>query len=219
MSSFRILILLACLVASIAQPNMREFKKGIEKLNQIKDDVSIDLTDDNFESMMKSNENDWFVYFYAVGCTKCAMLNPQWKFFATKVNSKELPLNVAKINLSENPKLVRRYRVSSFPTYLYFTGGSYYNYTGRAEAPSLVDVLEKKTYLMYDRHDIVEAYGLLDEAKIYIKSEFRKYVRKYPLQTAGGALVGIAAVIGLVKFFLKRRKQDDKVELNDKKIQ
>lgn len=221
MSSFSILLLAVSLVASFAQPSMGEFKKGIEKLNQIKDDVSIDLTDDNFESMIKSNENDWFVYFYTVGCAKCAMLNPQWKFFATRVKSKDLPLNVGKINLSENLKLVKRYRISSFPTFLYFTDGRYYNYTGRAETPSLIDAYEKKTYLMYDRHDFIEAYSSVDEVKILIKSEVRKYIRKYPLQTAGGAFAGIAVVLGLVNFCKKRsqRKQEENKEISDKKTQ
>lgn len=221
MSKFKILIFFLCLGASMAQPNMREFKKGIEKLNQIKDDVSLDLTDDNFESMLKGNENDWFVYFYTMGCTRCALLNPQWKFFATKVKNLDLPLNVAKVNLLENPKLVRRYRVSNYPTYLYFTGGRYYNYTGRVETSSLIDAYEKKTYLMYDRHDFVEAYSSVDEVKILIKSEIKKLIRKYPVQTAAGSFVSIAVLLALVKFAKSRcdRKKQEAQEMNDKKTQ
>jgi hypothetical protein len=51
-----------------------DFHEALARLREIKDDVSVDLTDDNFETMTTSGE--WFVYFYHPDCMRCQIFGP-----------------------------------------------------------------------------------------------------------------------------------------------
>ena len=139
------------------KPSLQE---AMRFMASIKDDVSIDLTDETFEHETQAatgaTTGDWFVFFYNPGCQKCAFYAPEWKFLAERVRDQQIQVNIAKINVIENPKIARRLRISSTPTYLYFKSGLYYNITVYPSSISLDGVVKNQDFLQYPKTKVPE---------------------------------------------------------------
>lgn len=53
------------------------------------------------------------LYFYSNGCKPCTMLSPHIQNISK--NPKYIELNVEKINVKENPDLVKKYNIKQWP--------------------------------------------------------------------------------------------------------
>jgi len=79
-----------------------------------------DVTDQDFEERVLSAETAVLVDFWAEWCVPCHMVSPVVEEIG---RDKGAQLQVAKLNIDENPDVTRRYGVMSIPTLMLFRGG------------------------------------------------------------------------------------------------
>jgi len=99
------------------------------------------LRDVDFESITQATTGgttgDWLILFYADWCQHCQHLQPIWLEVAKSLTGQ---INVAKIDSMAELELSQRFGISSFPSIIYVSSGSYFLYPSQKErtADSLV---------------------------------------------------------------------------------
>ena len=79
-----------------------------------------DVTDQDFEERVLAAQGAVLVDFWAEWCAPCHMVSPVVEEIG---RDKGEHLQVAKLNIDENPDVTRRYAVMSIPTLMLFKGG------------------------------------------------------------------------------------------------
>lgn len=79
-----------------------------------------DVTDQDFEERVLGADGAVLVDFWAEWCVPCHMVSPVVEEIG---RDKGDHLQVAKLNIDENPDVTRRYGVMSIPTLMLFKGG------------------------------------------------------------------------------------------------
>jgi thioredoxin 1 len=80
----------------------------------------VTLSDATFDETIGSAEVPVLVDFWAEWCGPCKMIAPVLEELATEQGEK---LQIAKLNVDDNPSTAMRYNVMSIPTLLVFKGG------------------------------------------------------------------------------------------------
>lgn len=92
--------------------------------------VPIELSDETFEHLTQASTGattgDWFIKFYAPWCGHCKRLEPTWRELAASIGHK---INIAKVNVDDNPSTAERFDIKGFPTLVFLRRGKYYKYT------------------------------------------------------------------------------------------
>lgn len=78
-----------------------------------------DVSDQDFEDRVLNNDQPVLVDFWAEWCVPCHMVSPVVEEIGTEKQS----LQVAKLNIDDNPETTRRYAIMSIPTLMLFKGG------------------------------------------------------------------------------------------------
>ncbi|MGH2977063.1 MAG: thioredoxin family protein [Gaiellaceae bacterium] len=73
-----------------------------------------DVSDSDFEDVVLGSESPVVVDFWAPWCRPCEALEPILE---------QLPVEVARVNVDEQPGIASRYDVLSLPTVILFSGG------------------------------------------------------------------------------------------------
>ena len=73
----------------------------------------------NFENEVIKSERTVLVDFWATWCGPCKMLAPELE----KLAAAHPEIDVAKVNVDENPDLAAAYHIAAIPTLLLFMGG------------------------------------------------------------------------------------------------
>jgi thioredoxin 1 len=79
-----------------------------------------DVTDQDFEERVLGSERPVLVDFWAEWCVPCHMVSPVVEEIG---RDKGDDLQVAKLNIDENPDVTRRFGVMSIPTLMLFKDG------------------------------------------------------------------------------------------------
>jgi thioredoxin 1 len=79
------------------------------------------LSDATFDEAVKSAETAVVIDFWAEWCGPCKMIAPALAEIADEHEGK---LQIAKLNVDDNPETARRFDVMSIPTLLVFQDGS-----------------------------------------------------------------------------------------------
>jgi len=82
--------------------------------------MAIEITDQNFNEMIKSSDKLILVDFWASWCNPCKALAPALEDASNDLEEK---IVVYKINIDENPDSPQRYGVRGIPTILFFKSG------------------------------------------------------------------------------------------------
>lgn len=81
--------------------------------------MSMHITAQNFESQVLKAQKPVLVDFYAVWCGPCKMLAP---ILEELENSQDNVL-IGKVNVDEEPALLRQFSITAVPTLVLFKGG------------------------------------------------------------------------------------------------
>jgi len=95
----------------------------------------IKLTDENFNEEVLKVKQPVLVDFWAGWCGPCLMAEPVIEKLAKEYQGK---IKVGKVNVDENPRITKKYRIMSIPTVIIFHGGK--------EIKRLIGFLRKKEY-------------------------------------------------------------------------
>ena len=79
-----------------------------------------DVTDQEFQSKVLDSEKPVLVDFWAEWCVPCHMVSPVVEEIG---QDRAEGLQVAKLNIDENPQATRQYGVMSIPSLILFKGG------------------------------------------------------------------------------------------------
>ena len=74
----------------------------------------MELTDANYETLIKQNEKPVFIDFYSPTCGPCQMLG---KLIEERLEdyAKERDITILKCNVTRNPKLASAFKITSVP--------------------------------------------------------------------------------------------------------
>ena len=104
-------------------------------------ELTIEFTDDNFNSEVESSEIPVVVDFWAEWCGPCKLLGPTIDALAEKYNGK---VKVGKVNVDKNPSIAQKYGVRSIPNILVFKNGNIeQQLVGNVPEAEIANVLDK----------------------------------------------------------------------------
>ncbi len=81
----------------------------------------VEVNDAEFEKVVLQAETPVLVDFWAPWCSPCRMVAPIVEELATEYEGR---VNVAKVNVDQNPKIASKYGIMSIPSLLIFKNGS-----------------------------------------------------------------------------------------------
>ncbi|XP_013415018.1 thioredoxin-related transmembrane protein 1 [Lingula anatina] len=102
---------------------------------------TIELQEDNWSDMLAG---EWMVEFYAPWCPACQALEPTWDQFAGW--GKDLDINVAKVDVTQNPGLSGRFLVTALPTIYHVKDGVFRVYLGSRNEKDLIGFVDDKQW-------------------------------------------------------------------------
>ena len=82
--------------------------------------MSVQVTDQNFESEVLQADGPVVVDFWAEWCGPCKVMSPLVDALANELGDK---VKVVKVNIDENPNAPTKYGVRGIPTFMVFKGG------------------------------------------------------------------------------------------------
>jgi thioredoxin 1 len=78
-----------------------------------------EVTDQDFGERVLNNDKPVLVDFWAEWCVPCHMVSP----VVEEIGREKQDLQVAKLNIDDNPEITRKYGIMSIPTLMLFKGG------------------------------------------------------------------------------------------------
>jgi thioredoxin 1 len=82
--------------------------------------MAVEITDGNFESVVKNSDKVVLVDFWAEWCGPCRMVGPIVEELAKEYDGKAV---IGKLNVDNNPNVSMEFGVRNIPTILFFKNG------------------------------------------------------------------------------------------------
>lgn len=82
--------------------------------------MALELTDDNFESLVLQSEKTVLVDFWAIWCGPCKVLSPIIDELSNEYEGKAV---IGKVNVDANPEITSKFGVRNIPTVFIFKDG------------------------------------------------------------------------------------------------
>lgn len=102
--------------------------------------ISVPLTAENFQKLVTTTQDPWFIKFYAPWCGHCQALAPSWSQMAKEMQH---VLNVGEVNCDAEPRLCKDAHVNAFPTMYFFRGGERVEYNGLRGLGDLINYAKR----------------------------------------------------------------------------
>ena len=104
-------------------------------------EFTIDVHEDNFESVVLNSEKPVLVDFWAEWCGPCKMLTPTIEAIAKDYKDKS---SIVKINVDDAPAIATKYGIRSIPSILLFSNGEVVEQrVGAVSKEELASILDK----------------------------------------------------------------------------
>ncbi|KAI5366490.1 putative Thioredoxin domain-containing protein [Septoria linicola] len=88
---------------------------------------STTLTAENFQRLVTTTRDPWFIKFYAPWCHHCQAMAPSWQGMAKQMEGR---LNIGEVNCETEKRLCKDVKVRGYPTIMFFQGGERIEYEG-----------------------------------------------------------------------------------------
>ncbi|CAD5225009.1 unnamed protein product [Bursaphelenchus okinawaensis] len=125
-SSFKLVLCLSLALAAFAAPQSKYL---------------IHLHEENWQDVLKG---EWLLEFHAPWCPACKDLAKSWNAFADW--SKDLNVNVAEVDVTQNPGLSGRFLVTALPTIYHVKDGVFRQYAGPRDKEAFITFVEDKQW-------------------------------------------------------------------------
>lgn len=100
-----------------------------------------EVTDSNWEDILTG---EWMIEFYAPWCPACQQLQPAWKEFADWGD--DMGVNIAKVDVTEQPGLSGRFIITSLPTIYHCKDGVFRKYHGARTKDDFLSFIDEQKW-------------------------------------------------------------------------
>ena len=156
------------------------------------------LNDDTFEHLTQAatgaTTGDWLVVFSATD-NKCPDCSQSIKVFEELAYRLYKRMNIAKVDTDVNKLLVRRFKISKFPTIILFRFGFQFQYYGELKLDKLQSFVEGG-YRDSRKQAVMQPPSTFDMLLEDTLDELRLAIKERKL--ASGAMITIGAIFGIL---------------------
>ncbi|KAM8737280.1 thioredoxin-related transmembrane protein 1 isoform 1-T1 [Acanthopagrus schlegelii] len=100
-----------------------------------------EVTDENWEEILSG---EWMIEFYAPWCPACQQLQPVWKEFADW--GEDMGVNIAKVDVTDQPGLSGRFIITSLPTIYHCKDGVFRKYQGARTKDDFLSFVDEQKW-------------------------------------------------------------------------
>jgi protein disulfide isomerase len=104
----------------------------------------VELTDDNFETYLKSSPV-MMVKFFAPWCGHCKAFAPEYERAAKMIKEQGKQYVLANLDATVHKKAAESYKIQGFPTIKLFINGKPIDFDGERKAEAVITFIDKKT--------------------------------------------------------------------------
>ncbi|KAF6728719.1 Thioredoxin-related transmembrane protein 1 [Oryzias melastigma] len=165
-----------------------------------KPDSLKEVTDANWDKILAG---EWMIEFYAPWCPACQQLQPVWKDFADWGD--DMGINVAKVDVTEQPGLSGRFIITSLPTIYHCKDGVFRRYQGprtKDDFLAFVDEQKWKTLEPISSWFGPSSFLMNLMSALFKLSMFIRRCHNYMTDSLGIPVWGSYVIFGLVTLFL-----------------
>ncbi|XP_014849659.1 PREDICTED: thioredoxin-related transmembrane protein 1 [Poecilia mexicana] len=164
-----------------------------------KPDSLKEVTDGDWEKIMTG---EWMIEFYAPWCPACQQLQPVWKEFADW--GEDMGINVAKVDVTEQPGLSGRFIITSLPTIYHCKDGIFRKYHGARTKEDFLSFVDEQKWK--NTEPVSSWFGpssfLMNSMSALFKlSMFIRRCHNYMTEQLGIPVWGSYVIFGLVTLF------------------
>ncbi|XP_069016794.1 thioredoxin-related transmembrane protein 1 [Embiotoca jacksoni] len=164
-----------------------------------KPDSLKDVTDENWEEILAG---EWMIEFYAPWCPACQQLQPVWKEFADW--GEDMGVNIAKVDVTEQPGLSGRFIITSLPTIYHCKDGVFRKYQGARSKDDFLSFVDEQKWTAVE--PVSSWFGpssfLMNSMSALFKlSMFIRRCHNYMTEQLGIPVWGSYVIFGLATLF------------------
>ncbi|XP_007561905.1 thioredoxin-related transmembrane protein 1 [Poecilia formosa] len=164
-----------------------------------KPDSLKEVTDGDWEKIMTG---EWMIEFYAPWCPACQQLQSVWKEFADW--GEDMGINVAKVDVTEQPGLSGRFIITSLPTIYHCKDGIFRKYHGARTKEDFLSFVDEQKWK--NTEPVSSWFGpssfLMNSMSALFKlSMFIRRCHNYMTEQLGIPVWGSYVIFGLVTLF------------------
>uniref|UniRef100_G3PE57 Thioredoxin-related transmembrane protein 1 n=1 Tax=Gasterosteus aculeatus aculeatus TaxID=481459 RepID=G3PE57_GASAC len=164
-----------------------------------KPDSLREVTDGTWEEILTG---EWMIEFYAPWCPACQHLQPVWKQFADW--GEDMGVNIAKVDVTEQPGLSGRFIITSLPTIYHCKDGVFRKYQGARTKEDFLSFVDEQKWKAVE--PISSWFGpssfLMNSMSALFKlSMFIRRCHNYMTEQLGIPVWGSYVIFGLATLF------------------
>ncbi|KAF3700915.1 Thioredoxin-related transmembrane protein 1 [Channa argus] len=164
-----------------------------------KPDSLKEVTDGSWEEILTG---EWMIEFYAPWCPACQQLQPVWKEFADW--GEDMGVNIAKVDVTEQPGLSGRFIITSLPTIYHCKDGVFRKYQGARTKDDFLSFVDEQKWKAVE--PVSSWFGpssfLMNAMSALFKlSMFIRRCHNYMTEYLGIPVWGSYVIFGLVTLF------------------
>uniref|UniRef100_A0A8C4U2S0 Thioredoxin-related transmembrane protein 1 n=1 Tax=Falco tinnunculus TaxID=100819 RepID=A0A8C4U2S0_FALTI len=158
-----------------------------------------ELSDGTWRELL---QGEWMVAFYAPWCPACQSLRPEWEKFAGWGEDREV--NVAKVDVTEQPGLSGRFIITALPTIYHCKDGEFRRYQGARTLADFVNFISDQEWKSIE--PVSSWFGpssflMSSMSALFQLSMWIRHCRGYLTENIGIPVWGSYAVIALTVVF------------------